>query len=84
MFREMKYILTLNLGCFLNGLDHGMNNPGIHQILKADSFKAIPAEIVRMGFSSCDIFGVSDIANIYHIGVIGVIIFSFNIFIIYL
>ena len=51
MFREMIYILTLNLGSFINGLDHGMNNPGIHQILKADSFKAIPAEIVRMGFS---------------------------------
>lgn len=78
MFREMKYILTLNLGIFINGLDHGMNNPGIHQILKADSFKAIPAEIVRMGFSSCDIFGVTDI------GVMGVTIFPFHIFILYL
>ena len=78
MFREMKYILTLNLGIFINGLDHGMNNPGIHQILKADSFKAIPAEIVRMGFLSCDITGVTDI------GVMGVTIFPFNIFILYL
>ena len=46
----MKFILTLNLGILICGIEHGMNGPGIHQILKADSFKAIPAEIVRMEF----------------------------------
>ena len=56
----MKNLLTLNLGIFIKGLEHGMNGPGIHQILKADSFKAIPAEIVRIGF-----YGVTW----YHIGV---------------